>query len=81
MKLVASDSDDIMGAFEDQYRFYHEFHQERRNQIVHMVFVPLILWSVLMFLREWSLDLVLIVAYAVYYLIIDMKFGVSYAHD
>mmetsp|Transcript_44322 Transcript_44322/g.172431 ORF Transcript_44322/g.172431 Transcript_44322/m.172431 type:complete len:163 (-) Transcript_44322:768-1256(-) len=65
-----------MGAFEDQYRFYHEFHQERRNQIVHMVFVPLILWSVLMFLREWSLDLVLIVAYAVYYLIIDMKFGI-----
>ncbi|KAJ8903486.1 hypothetical protein NDN08_004592 [Rhodosorus marinus] len=65
-----------MGAFEDHYRFYHEFHQERRNQIVHMLFVPLILWSVLIFLREWSLDLVLMVTYAVYYLIIDMKFGI-----
>lgn len=42
-----------MGAFslEDQLTFYGAFHHNKWNQLIHIVFVPAIVWSAMVFLR------------------------------
>lgn len=32
--------------FEHQFAAYGEYHENKTNQIIHMIFVPLIMWSV-----------------------------------
>jgi uncharacterized membrane protein YGL010W len=40
--------------FNDQLAFYGAYHQDWRNQIIHMIFVPLIVWSVMVWLAHVS---------------------------
>jgi uncharacterized membrane protein YGL010W len=40
--------------FKDQLAFYGAYHQDWRNQIVHLIFVPLIVWSVMVWMAHVS---------------------------
>jgi len=42
----------VMGTFnlEDQLAFYGAFHHNKLNQLIHIIFVPAIVWSALVFL-------------------------------
>lgn len=46
MKLVSGFNFNLM----DQLVFYGSYHHKKGNQLVHFVFVPLIMWSVAVWL-------------------------------
>ena len=65
--------------------FYGAYHSNFENQLVHMVFVPLIIWSLFVFLavvswsakRHWALNLStpVLLFYVAYYLAFDRTVG------
>ena len=69
-----------MGAskFEQEIRFYSAYHNNFVNQIIHIVFVPLIVISLLALFSHYSklVAIATIVGYALYYLSLDLKIGV-----
>mmetsp|Transcript_12669 Transcript_12669/g.38812 ORF Transcript_12669/g.38812 Transcript_12669/m.38812 type:complete len:180 (-) Transcript_12669:196-735(-) len=64
-------------SFEHQYGFYHAYHKERRNQLVHIVGVPLVLLAALMSLRSLHLDGLITAAYVLWYLFLDVQYGLA----
>eukprot|EP00300_Choanocystis_sp_HF-7_P033413 c45755_g1_i1.p1 GENE.c45755_g1_i1~~c45755_g1_i1.p1 ORF type:complete len:104 (-),score=1.86 c45755_g1_i1:49-360(-) len=57
--------------------FYGAYHSNHANQLVHAVFVPLILWSAFLMLGLFhrSLSFFLYLAYAIYYIYLDLHVG------
>ena len=39
-----------MGGLEDALVFYRRYHRNKWNQVIHVVFVPAIMWTVLVWL-------------------------------
>jgi uncharacterized membrane protein YGL010W len=70
-------SKDSIFNFEYQFVKYGEFHHNKINQIIHIIFVPLILWTAQVWLSKISpyLNYVLTATYAAYYLVLNIKFG------
>ncbi|KAI8919299.1 hypothetical protein DFJ77DRAFT_453745 [Powellomyces hirtus] len=80
-------------SFKDQLLQYGQYHNSKINQLVHIVFVPTILWSAQVWLTQtgaiadwslsylWPLNLafILTVMYNVYYIILDPIAGTLYA--
>eukprot|EP00188_Purpureofilum_apyrenoidigerum_P000188 Plantae.Rhodophyta-Purpureofilum_apyrenoidigerum.ctg10728.p1 GENE.Plantae.Rhodophyta-Purpureofilum_apyrenoidigerum.ctg10728~~Plantae.Rhodophyta-Purpureofilum_apyrenoidigerum.ctg10728.p1 ORF type:complete len:180 (+),score=17.86 Plantae.Rhodophyta-Purpureofilum_apyrenoidigerum.ctg10728:89-628(+) len=64
-------------SFESQYGFYHAYHKERRNQLVHIVGVPLIVLASLMLLRTFRMDGMVTSAYIVWYILLDLQYGLA----
>ncbi|BAM81205.1 hypothetical protein, conserved [Cyanidioschyzon merolae strain 10D] len=74
--------------FAEQYGFYLKYHAHPVNQLVHVVFVPLLLGSALAALAQWrvslggvklDLGLIVAVAYALYYIVLSPLLGASAA--
>lgn len=65
----------------DQMAFYGEFHHNKVNQIIHMIFVPIIFWTALVWISQvpfievnsQRLNLAFFVAlgYSIYYIILE----------
>jgi 2-hydroxy fatty acid dioxygenase len=68
-----------MGAskFEQEMRFYAAYHNNLANQIIHIVFVPLIVISLLALLSHYSRLVAMgaVLGYALYYLSLDVNIG------
>ncbi|KAI8587552.1 hypothetical protein HDU89_003731 [Geranomyces variabilis] len=79
--------------FKDQLLQYGQYHNSKINQLVHVVFVPTILWTALVWLTQtgtfgdwsfsylWPLNaaFVMTTIYSVYYIILDPIAGSLYA--
>lgn len=81
-------------AVADQFTNYYEYHQNKFNQAIHFVFVPVILFSFIMLLSLVGLPFlpptsfanqfisnlafVLVVPLSIYYLLLDRAAGVRY---
>ncbi|KAJ3411256.1 hypothetical protein HDV05_002472 [Chytridiales sp. JEL 0842] len=79
--------------FEHQFLGYAEYHNNKINQAIHMVFVPTIMWTAMVWLHNlppllptWSLQdsytpfnltFVFTCLYALYYIALSPKFGLS----
>lgn len=65
----------------DQMAFYGEFHHNKVNQVIHMIFVPIIFWTALVWISQvpfievnsQRLNLAFFVAlgYSIYYIILE----------
>ena len=69
----------IMSKFEKEMRFYAAYHNHPANQMIHIIFVPLIVVSLLALFSSFSTILATgaIALYALYYLQMDVKLGVA----
>ncbi|KAK4531581.1 hypothetical protein CCYA_CCYA08G2438 [Cyanidiococcus yangmingshanensis] len=78
--------------FSSQYRFYLEYHSNPGNQLVHVLFVPLLLGSALAALSLWSFQvsffgkkllvdagMILASVYALYYMLLSPLLGFAAA--
>eukprot|EP01025_Chloroclados_australasicus_P052103 TRINITY_DN6063_c1_g1_i1.p1 TRINITY_DN6063_c1_g1~~TRINITY_DN6063_c1_g1_i1.p1 ORF type:complete len:200 (-),score=4.20 TRINITY_DN6063_c1_g1_i1:507-1073(-) len=79
----------------DQLTFYGAYHNNKWNQIIHFFFVPMIMWSVLVWMAytgqlysstplntigiELNLSLIFCVIYFGYYLTLDFFAGLSWS--
>ncbi|KAK4536579.1 hypothetical protein CDCA_CDCA09G2604 [Cyanidium caldarium] len=70
----------------EQYQFYHLYHTHWANRLVHVIFVPLLLWSAMLCLAQarWTvrgtpLDgaTLLMAAYVLYYLRLSPRWGAA----
>eukprot|EP00002_Diphylleia_rotans_P005551 TRINITY_DN1471_c0_g1_i2.p1 TRINITY_DN1471_c0_g1~~TRINITY_DN1471_c0_g1_i2.p1 ORF type:complete len:132 (+),score=24.60 TRINITY_DN1471_c0_g1_i2:91-486(+) len=86
-----------MGAFNlvDQLSFYGSYHSNTVNKLIHIVFVPTILWSAIIMVHysgpNWglfetpyfsfhlSLSVPVVIVYALYYLLLDFFAGLTYS--
>ncbi|KAJ3188362.1 hypothetical protein HDU85_005513 [Gaertneriomyces sp. JEL0708] len=81
-------------SFEDQLFQYGQYHNNKINQYIHIVFVPTILWTALVWLSQvdlglghWALDylwplnaaFVVTAAYNLYYIALEPVAGTMYA--
>ncbi|KAI9098337.1 DUF962-domain-containing protein [Phlyctochytrium arcticum] len=78
--------------FEHQLKQYGQYHNNKINQLVHVIFVPTILWTVLVWLTStgefahWALSdvlpingaLVVITVYNLYYILLEPLAGLLY---
>lgn len=80
-----SSSLDQLLRLDRQYAFYAGFHRNRINQLIHVICIPLIVISVLIFLSFVKLPVpifqdgarFLTSFYAIYYIILDVQIGLS----
>ncbi|KAI9204341.1 uncharacterized protein BJ171DRAFT_105292 [Polychytrium aggregatum] len=80
-------------SFEDQIVFYGQYHRDSVNKAIHFVFVPVILWSVLVLLHntpaaaEWAYSYYIplniasltTLVYTGFYILIEPLTGILYA--
>lgn len=70
---------------EQQYAFYAGYHRHPKNQFIHIVCIPIIVISILIFLSFLKLPFPIIqdgacflaAFYAIYYIVLDFKIGTS----
>ena len=57
----------------DQLAFYGTYHHHPINQLIHFVFVPTILWSILVFLHQLHplTSLLIVLIYSIFYVYLD----------
>ncbi|KNC98459.1 uncharacterized protein SPPG_06159 [Spizellomyces punctatus DAOM BR117] len=80
-------------SFEDQLLQYGQYHNNKLNQLIHVAFVPTILWTTMVWLTQtgevadWSLSYIWplngafigIAIYSLYYIVLDPLAGTLYA--
>ena len=87
-KLIYFLENQYMLDFEKEFVQYGKYHHNKINQIIHLLFVPLISWTVLIGLSpfklqvyDWTLQAstALVSVYGIYYILLEPLTGILYA--